>query len=166
MSRLQGAVGVTRRVAVRRGTVGPAALDPPYETDRGATTSIGRFDRPSGFGDLPFRITVLPSSDHLVVPTDRGLFCAAGDFYIDPWRPVDRAVVTHAHSDHATPGCERYLCSDIGVEVLRPRVHAGARIEGAAYGTTTTINGVNISLHPAGHSAGQRPGARGARRAG
>lgn len=63
-------------------------------------------------------------------------------------------MVTHAHSDHATPGCGRYLCSDIGVEVLRPRVHPGARIEGAAYGRTTTINGVAVSLHPAGHLLG------------
>lgn len=90
----------------------------------------------------------------LVEPTDRGLYCEAGDFYIDPWRPVDRAVVTHAHSDHATAGCERYLCSDIGVEVLRQRVHQGARIEGAAYGETTTIRGVKVSLHPAGHLLG------------
>lgn len=93
-------------------------------------------------------------SDRLIVPTDRGLFCAEGDFYIDPWRPVDRAVVTHAHSDHATAGCERYLCSQIGVEVLRQRVHAGARIEGAEYGKPTTINDVQISLHPAGHLLG------------
>lgn len=90
----------------------------------------------------------------LVEPTDRGLYCEAGDFYIDPWRPVDRAVVTHAHSDHATAGCERYLCSQIGVEVLRQRVHQGARIEGAAYGETTTIHGVKVSLHPAGHLLG------------
>ncbi|MEO0514135.1 MAG: ligase-associated DNA damage response exonuclease [Planctomycetota bacterium] len=93
-------------------------------------------------------------NDHLVRPTDRGLFCAAGDFYIDPWRPVDRAVVTHAHSDHATPGSQRYLCSDIGVEVLRPRVHTGAKIEGLAYGESTTINGVAVSLYPAGHLLG------------
>lgn len=93
-------------------------------------------------------------SDHLVRPTDRGLYCAAGDFYIDPWRPVDRAVVTHAHADHATPGSERYLCSTIGVEVLRPRVHAGAKIEGLDYGKRTSINGVSISLYPAGHLLG------------
>ncbi len=92
--------------------------------------------------------------EHLVRPTDRGLYCAAGDFYIDPWRPVDRAVVTHAHSDHATPGSQRYLCSDIGVEVLRPRVHAGAKIEGMSYGQSATINGVTVSLHPAGHLLG------------
>lgn len=98
--------------------------------------------------------TPADAADRLVVPTDRGLYCAAGDFHIDPWRPVDRAVVTHAHSDHATPGSARYLCSSVGVEVLRQRVHAGARIEGLDYGKSTTLNGVKISLHPAGHLLG------------
>lgn len=93
-------------------------------------------------------------ADRLILPTDRGLYCARGDFYIDPWRPVDRAVVTHAHSDHATPGSERYLCSQIGVEVLRPRVQTGAKIQGLGYGLSTTLNGINISLHPAGHLLG------------
>src|ERR1039457_4087352 len=41
--------------------------------------------------------------------TDNGLYCAGGDFYVDPWRPVDRAVITHAHSDHACPGSRAYL---------------------------------------------------------
>ena len=96
----------------------------------------------------------MSGTGRLIEATDRGLYCAAGDFYIDPWRPVDRAVVTHAHSDHATAGCERYLCSDIGVEVLRPRVHPGARIETAAYGEAVTLHGVHVSLHPAGHLLG------------
>ncbi|MEO1237091.1 MAG: DNA ligase-associated DEXH box helicase, partial [Planctomycetota bacterium] len=94
------------------------------------------------------------TGERLIEPADRGLYCAAGDFYIDPWRPVDRAVVTHAHADHASPGSRRYLCSEIGVEVLRPRVHTGASIEGLAYGEPTTINGVTVSLHPAGHLLG------------
>ncbi|MEM8496141.1 MAG: ligase-associated DNA damage response exonuclease [Planctomycetota bacterium] len=93
-------------------------------------------------------------AERLILPTDRGLYCAEGDFYIDPWRAVDRAVVTHAHSDHATPGSQRYLCSQIGVEVLRPRVQASAKIEGLDYGQPTTLNGVKVSLHPAGHLLG------------
>ncbi|MEM8739566.1 MAG: ligase-associated DNA damage response exonuclease [Planctomycetota bacterium] len=93
-------------------------------------------------------------SSRLIEPTERGLYCAAGGFYVDPWRPVDRAVVTHAHADHASPGSRRYLCSAIGVEVLRPRVQAGARIEGLAYGEATEIDGVKVSLHPAGHLLG------------
>ncbi|MEM1107231.1 MAG: ligase-associated DNA damage response exonuclease [Planctomycetota bacterium] len=105
-----------------------------------------------GPGDAGVAMT--EHAERLIQPTPRGLFCEAGGFYIDPWRPVDRAVVTHAHADHATPGSKRYLCSDIGVEVLRPRVQTGAKIEGLAYGQTTSINGVTVSLHPAGHLLG------------
>ncbi|MEM6553251.1 MAG: ligase-associated DNA damage response exonuclease [Planctomycetota bacterium] len=93
-------------------------------------------------------------SARLIEATERGLFCEAGGFYIDPWKPVDRAVVTHGHSDHATWGCARYLCSAPGVGVLKERVHAGARIEGAGYGESVLINGVKVSLHPAGHVLG------------
>ncbi|MEM6394297.1 MAG: ligase-associated DNA damage response exonuclease [Planctomycetota bacterium] len=93
-------------------------------------------------------------ADRLIEATERGLFCEAGGFYIDPWRPVDRAVVTHGHADHATWGCERYLCSAPGQGVLKERVHAGARIEGVAYGESVSINGVDVSLHPAGHVLG------------
>ena len=90
----------------------------------------------------------------LIVPTDRGLYCEAGGFHIDPWREVDRAVVTHAHADHCRPGMGRYLCSEPGVEVLRQRVHQGASIQGASYGETVDISGVKVSLHPAGHLLG------------
>ncbi|MEC8737794.1 MAG: DNA ligase-associated DEXH box helicase, partial [Planctomycetota bacterium] len=46
--------------------------------------------------------------------TPNGLYCAAGNFYIDPWRPVSHAVITHAHADHARPGSDRYLCAAPG----------------------------------------------------
>ncbi len=54
----------------------------------------------------------------LVVPTDRGLYCPAGDFYIDPWRPVPRALITHAHSDHARFGSEVYVCQCLTAPIL------------------------------------------------
>ncbi len=94
--------------------------------------------------------------DHsmLVKPTSRGLYCAAGDFYIDPWRPVDRAVITHAHGDHARPGSVAYLAAKPGLPVLQTRLGAQARIEGLAYGETRDIAGVKISLLPAGHVLG------------
>ncbi|MEM9751772.1 MAG: ligase-associated DNA damage response exonuclease [Planctomycetota bacterium] len=94
------------------------------------------------------------SRERLIEVTERGLYCAVGKFHIDPWRPVDRAVVTHAHSDHATWGCEHYLASKVGVPILAQRVHQGADITGLDYGETTTINGVKVSLHPAGHLLG------------
>jgi putative mRNA 3-end processing factor len=90
----------------------------------------------------------------LLTPTDRGLYCALGDFYVDPWKPVDRAVVTHAHSDHASIGSQRYLTSAAGVNVLRVRLGDEAKIEGVAYGETVTIGETRVSLHPAGHILG------------
>jgi len=90
----------------------------------------------------------------LIETTDRGLYCAAGDFYIDPWQPVDRAVITHAHSDHARIGSARYLCAAPGLPVLRVRLGGEAPIEALAYGEPIGINGVRVSLHPAGHVLG------------
>ncbi|MGV3617157.1 MAG: ligase-associated DNA damage response exonuclease [Fimbriimonas sp.] len=90
----------------------------------------------------------------LLTMTDRGLYCPDGDFYIDPWRPVDRAVITHAHSDHARWGMGRYLCSAEGERPLRMRVGMDAAIETVEFGEPILINGVNVSLHPAGHILG------------
>ncbi len=90
----------------------------------------------------------------LILQTESGLHCPAGDFYVDPWRPVARAVVTHAHSDHARPGSAAYLCAANGAGVLRERVGQQARIEGLAWGQTVSLNGVKVSLHPAGHILG------------
>jgi putative mRNA 3-end processing factor len=90
----------------------------------------------------------------LLEVTDRGLYCSAGDFYIDPWQPVGRAVITHAHGDHARVGSGSYLAAQRGVEVLRARLGDDAVIQGVGFGETTTHNGVRISLHPAGHILG------------
>ena len=90
----------------------------------------------------------------ILLPTDRGLFCPAGEFYIDPWRPVDRAVVTHAHSDHARWGMGRYLCSREGAGVLRRRVGWDAAIDAVEYRETLRIGDSQVSLHPAGHILG------------
>ena len=94
-----------------------------------------------------------PSSPLLEV-TRAGLYCAAGDFFVDPWRRVERAVITHAHADHARSGCGRYLCASPGKPVLRTRMGGNAVIETVRYGEPTTINGVTVSLHPAGHVLG------------
>lgn len=87
--------------------------------------------------------------------TDKGLYCEAADCYIDPWAPVDRAIVTHAHGDHLTWGCGAYLVSNEGLGVTRERLGQDApKVEGIAYGESRTINGVTFSLHPAGHILG------------
>lgn len=91
---------------------------------------------------------------NLLVPTERGLYCPAGDFYIDPSRAVPRAIVTHAHSDHAVKGCGKYLASSDGLPILTQRLNKSAWIEPLAYGSSRKVKGVRISLHPAGHVLG------------
>ncbi len=85
---------------------------------------------------------------------ERGLYCEAGDFYIDPWQPVERAVITHGHGDHARWGSARYLSSREGADVLRTRLGASATIRAVEYGEPVDVNGVRVSLHPAGHILG------------
>jgi putative mRNA 3-end processing factor len=90
----------------------------------------------------------------LLIPTESGLYCPEGDFHVDPWKPVPRAVITHAHSDHAVFGCGSYLCAGRGSEVLRLRVGASADVQGAAFGQATAVGRARVSLHPAGHVLG------------
>jgi putative mRNA 3-end processing factor len=92
--------------------------------------------------------------DPLLQLTDNGLYCSAGDFYIDPWLRVDRAVVTHAHADHACAGSRAYLTARPGEALLRARVGDGAAIQVLAYGESVRLSGVRVSLHPAGHILG------------
>lgn len=86
--------------------------------------------------------------------TERGLYCETGRFYIDPWQPVDRAVITHAHADHARRGSKSYLVSQEGEHVFRTRLGDEAHLETVPYGQTRSLNGVTVSLHPAGHILG------------
>ncbi len=90
----------------------------------------------------------------LLQVTDKGLYCAAGDFYVDPCRGVERAIVTHAHSDHARPGSKLYLAADRGGHVLRHRLGPNVQIQLARFGERIDLNGVCVSLHPAGHLLG------------
>ncbi len=85
--------------------------------------------------------------------TDRGIYCAGADVYIDPWRPVDRALITHGHSDHSRWGHKHYLCTREAEPVIRHRLR-DIRTETVAYGEEKTINGYRFSFHPAGHIPG------------
>ena len=85
--------------------------------------------------------------------TENGIYCAAGDFYIDPWRPVARALITHGHADHARDGMGSYLATHAALPVMRHRLGEIA-IEGIAYGETRQIGGATVSFHPAGHVPG------------
>ena len=89
----------------------------------------------------------------LVVLRPEGLYCPPGGFFIDPWRPVERAVITHAHADHARRGHGAYLATAVSEGVLRARLGAIA-LQGLAYGEAVVVNGVRVSLHPAGHVLG------------
>ena len=89
----------------------------------------------------------------MVVVRREGLYCVPGQFYIDPWRPVDRAVITHAHGDHARYGHGHYLAAAPGVGVLKSRL-GDIAVDGLEYGERIVHNGVAISLHPAGHVLG------------
>lgn len=91
----------------------------------------------------------------LIEFTDKGLFCPQGGFYIDPWRPVDRAVITHAHSDHARAGSVAYLCHRLTKPLLQWRLGVTAEVvQAVEWGEPVFMNGVRVSLHPAGHIIG------------
>ena len=83
-----------------------------------------------------------------------GLYCPAGDFHVDPWRPVADAIITHAHGDHARSGSANYRAAAVGIDILAERIGGDAPIQALAYGKTVRINGAIVSLHPAGHILG------------
>ncbi len=89
----------------------------------------------------------------LLTFTEKGIFCPAGGFYIDPWRPVERALITHGHSDHARWGHQSYLCTHAALPVIRHRLGA-ITAHGIAYGERRQIGDVTVSFHPAGHVPG------------
>lgn len=90
----------------------------------------------------------------LITPTEHGLYVPGADLYIDPWRPVPRALVTHAHADHARPGSAHYLCAASSHALLRHRLGAETRFAPLAWGRRLEVGDVTISLHPAGHVLG------------
>ena len=96
----------------------------------------------------------IPSRPDLIIARPEGLYCPPGDFYIDPWQPVDRAVITHAHADHARVGHGHYLASHDSEGVLRARLGQDITLQTLAYGDAIQHHGVRLSLHPAGHVLG------------
>ena len=93
-------------------------------------------------------------NENLLTITDDGLYCQIGDFYIDPWRPVDKAVITHGHADHARWGSNWYLASEESKYILEARLGSEIHLQTIPYNETININGISISLHPAGHILG------------
>jgi putative mRNA 3-end processing factor len=89
----------------------------------------------------------------LIEFTDKGLYCKQGNFYIDPWKPVDKAVITHAHSDHARWGSNYYLCHHHTKPLLQLRL-GNNNYQSVEWNETIIMNNIKISLHPAGHIIG------------
>lgn len=86
--------------------------------------------------------------------TDKGIYCAHGKFYIDPWKPVKNAIITHAHADHARWGSYQYLATPQSEAIMRYRLGKEIRLQTLSFGKSLSINGVSVSLHPAGHIIG------------
>src|SRR4051812_6252817 len=86
--------------------------------------------------------------------TDNGIYCAQADVYLDPWKPVHKALITHGHADHARWGHQYYLCVDEAAPVIQYRLNPVNPIQTVGYGEKLQINGVDFSFHPAGHIIG------------
>ena len=95
----------------------------------------------------------------LLTLTDQGLYCPAGEFYIDPWpngrAPApERAIITHGHADHARPGSRHYLATPATAAIMQTRMAEPLNLETLDYGERRTFGPVTVSLHPAGHVLG------------
>ncbi len=90
----------------------------------------------------------------LIEFTSSGIFCKTAGVYIDPTKSVDKAIITHSHSDHARRGSKSYLTSNKNIPILKHRLGNSISVNGISYGETLNTNGVKISLHPAGHIPG------------
>lgn len=90
----------------------------------------------------------------LITFTNKGIYCEQGDFYIDPWQPVNLAVTTHGHADHVKWGNNAYLCHELTKPILQHRLGADLNIQTLPYNEEISINGVRLSLFPAGHVIG------------
>lgn len=86
--------------------------------------------------------------------TKKGIYCIPGKFYLDPWYPVDYAIISHGHADHARWGMKYYLCTDDSKAILQHRIGQDISIESLPYHSEKKINGVTVSFHPAGHIIG------------
>ena len=90
----------------------------------------------------------------LVEFTSKGIYCIPGNFYLDPWRPVDLAVISHGHGDHAKWGMKKYLCHHFTKPILQHRIGPDIDVQSLGYNEEININGVKLSFFPAGHIVG------------
>ncbi|WP_018675926.1 ligase-associated DNA damage response exonuclease [Riemerella columbina] len=86
--------------------------------------------------------------------TDKGIYCIPGKFYLDPWKPINHAIISHAHADHARWGMKKYLCHHYILPILKHHIGKDINVSSIDYDELIIINGVKVSLHPAGHLVG------------
>ena len=86
--------------------------------------------------------------------TKKGIYCIPGKFYLDPWYPVNYAIISHGHADHSRSGMKNYLCHNHSKAILQHRIGRDINIESLGYNEPKIINGVTVSFHPAGHIIG------------
>lgn len=89
----------------------------------------------------------------LLAFNQNGIYCAEANVYLDPWRKVDKAIISHGHADHSRWGNKKYITHHNNIPIMKHRL-GEIDVEGKAYGETFTINNVKFSLHPAGHVIG------------
>ncbi len=94
------------------------------------------------------------NSSTLLEYTARGFYCAQADVYIDPHKPVTKAIITHGHSDHAIIGHRYYLCTPLTSAIIKFRLGSFIQVQDVAWGESVYINQVRFSFHPAGHIPG------------
>lgn len=99
-------------------------------------------------------MNVAVNMESLLTLTDEGIYCPKADVYIDPWKPVSRALITHAHADHSRWGMKHYMAHEQSVPIIKHRLGEDISISGVQYGQTTVINGVDFTFFPAGHIIG------------
>ena len=99
-------------------------------------------------------MTDTDAASGVITLTPKGLYCPAGDFYIDPWKPVERAVITHAHADHARPGSEHYHAASSGLDLLKRRLGQDTAIQAHDFGQNVQLGDAVATFHPAGHVLG------------
>jgi putative mRNA 3-end processing factor len=90
----------------------------------------------------------------LIQFTDSGIYCKQGDFFIDPWKPVTKALITHAHADHSRPNHKNYLAHHLSGPIMKQRLGEDIKLETVNYSQEIAMNGVKVSFHPAGHIPG------------
>src|SRR5689334_7754141 len=150
----QGIFQMGRDIANDRGPFGKVWARPNSFEDKQlefCREHLANFATPPHLRRVPYNKSMEPP---LLQLTGKGLYCLPGDFYVDPWQPVERAVITHAHADHAHRGCHSYLASQEGEHIFRVRLGEEAALETVPYAQVVQRNGTRVSLHPAGHILG------------